>query len=307
MSLDRHVHALRQFIAVAQHGSLTAAAQELAITQPALTKSIQRLEEDLGVRLLERLPRGVSLTGYGKALLPHAQRIDAACRMADLAMLAFGGGHAGQLKVGTGLMFGATLVPDAISGLHERYPDITFQIVSAATDVNFPRLLAGELDMLFGVLPPPEAIPEHLSYQVITQLGLRVIAGPEHPLLARSRVQARDLAQYPWAVMQHDRELVASLTATLRGEGAASVRIAVEATSLSSLVRLLKSGPYLSCVAEGIGAMPELGLAFVPYPSRIVRGDAGVILHRSLERYAPAEMLIELVCAGAATARASMR
>lgn len=296
---------LRQFIAVAKEGSLTAAAQTLAVTQPALTKSIQRLEGDLGVRLFERLPRGVSLTGYGKALLPHAQRIDAACRLADLEMLAYGGGHVGQLKLGTGLMFGATLVPNAIARLHERYPGITFQIVSAATDVNYPRLLAGELDMLFGVLPPLDALPEHLTYRVVTQIGLRVIAGPGHPLLARSRVQARDLARYPWAVMQHDRELVDSLAATLRREGAAAARIAVEATSLSSLVRLLKSGPYLSCVAEGIASLPELGLAFVPYPSRIVRGDAGVVVHRSLERYAPAALLMDLVWAGAQTTRAS--
>ena len=307
MSLLRHAQVLRQFMVVAQTGSLTAAAQKLAVTQPALTKSIQRLEDDLGVRLFERLPRGVSLTGYGKALLPHAQRIDAAVRLADLEMLAYGGGHTGQLKLGTGLMFGATLVPNAIAVLHGRYPGITFQIVSAATDVNYPRLLAGELDMLFGVLPPVDALPEHLTYRVITQVGLRVIAGPQHPLLARPRVQARELAQYPWAVMQHDRELVASLTATLRREGTPSVRIAVEATSLSSLVRLLKSGPYLSCVAEGIAALPELGLAFVPYPRRIVRGDAGVVLHRSLERYAPAAMLIDQVCAEAKVARVAVR
>ncbi|MEP7063704.1 MAG: LysR family transcriptional regulator [Betaproteobacteria bacterium] len=307
MSLVHHARTLHQFVVVAQERSLTAAAQKLAVTQPALTKSIQRLEDDLGVRLLERLPRGVTLTGYGRALLPHAQRIDADCRLADLEMLAYGGGHTGQLKLGTGLMFGATLVPSAIAVVHARYPGITFQIDSAATDVNYPRLLAGELDMLFGVLPPLEALPEHLTYRVITEIGLRVIAGAQHPLLARRRVQARELAQYPWAVMQHDRDLVTSLTATLRREGATAVHIAVEATSLSSLVRLLKAGPYLSCVSEGIAGLPELGLALVPYPRRIVRGDAGVVRHRSLERYAPAELLIDAVCAGAKASRASVR
>ncbi len=302
MSVLRHAHLLRHFIVVAREGSLTAAAQQLALTQPALTKNIQKLEEAFGVRLLERLPRGVSLTQFGKALLPHAQRIDAACRLADLEMQAFGEGHRGVLRLGTGLMFGATLVPDAIAAVHARYPGVAFQIVSDATDVNYPRLLAGELDMLFGVLPVHDGLPDHLEARTLTAVALRVIAGRKHPLSRGAAVSAADLARYPWAVMQHDRELVASLVTALRRDGAGELQLVVEATSLSSLVRLLKSGPYLSCVAEGIGAMPELDLAFVPYPHRIVRGDAGVVLHRSLAQYAPAAMLVDAVAAAAAAA-----
>ena len=142
-----------------------------------------------------------------------------------------------------GLMFGATMVPKAIAALHEHYPGITFQLVSGVTEVNYPRLLCGRARHAVRRAAAarrdtriPRVPPDH-------ELGLRVIAGPKHPRSCASRVQARDLAQYPWVVMQHDRELVASLTATLRREGADVVRIAVEATSLSSLVRLLKSGP----------------------------------------------------------------
>ncbi|MBS0320157.1 MAG: hypothetical protein JSR18_06415, partial [Proteobacteria bacterium] len=183
--------------------------------------------------------------------------------------------------------------------VQERYPGVAFQIVSDATDVNFPRLLAGELDMLFGVLPPGERVPDHLVARAVTEVALRVIAARGHPLCDRSRVEATDLTRYPWAVMQHDRELVASLVDALRTDGVGDLRIAVEATSLSSLVRLLKSGPYLSCVAEGIGAMPEFDLAFVPYRQRIVRGAAGVVMHRSLASYAPATLLVEHVAARA--------
>ena len=296
MSSLRHARFFRHFLAVVNEGSLTAAAQKVAVTQSALTKSIRKLEQELGTPLFERLPRGTALTIYGKTLLPHAQRIVAECRLADLELQAFGSGHSGLLKVGAGLMFGATMVPAAIAQLYEHYPGIAFQLVSGVTEVNFPLLRAGELDLMFGLLPPPTTIPEYLAYRPIIELSSRVVAGADHPLVrGRKIVRAADLADYPWVVIQHDRELVNNILAALTTEGGRTPRINVEVTSLSSLVRILRAGTYLSSFADAIAAMPDLGLALVPYEQRIIRGEAGVVYHRSLERYGPALRLIELV------------
>ena len=304
MSSLRHAHFFRHFLAVVNEGSLTAAAQKVAVTQSALTKSIRKLEQELGTPLFERLPRGTALTIYGKTLLPHAQRIVAECRLADLELQAFGSGHSGLLKVGAGLMFGATMVPAAIAQLYEHYPGIAFQLVSGVTEVNFPLLRAGELDLMFGLLPPPTTIPEYLAYRPIIELSSRVVAGANHPLVrGRKVVRAADLADYPWVVIQHDRELVNNILAALTTEGGRTSRINVEVTSLSSLVRILRVGTYLSSFADAIAAMPDLGLALVPYEQRIIRGEAGVVYHRSLERYGPALRLIELVQSAAAQMR----
>jgi DNA-binding transcriptional LysR family regulator len=295
MSALRNAHYFRHFLAVVNEGSLTAAAQKVAVTQSALTKSIRKLEQELGTPLFERLPRGIALTVYGKTLLPHAQRIVAECRLADLELQAFGVGHSGLLKVGAGLMFGATMVPAAIAGLYEQYPGVAFQLVSGVTDVNFPLLRAGELDMMFGLLPPLTTIPEYLTHRPIVELSSRVVAGASHPLVRRRSVKAAELADYPWVVIQHDRELVNNILAALTGTDGRTPTINVEVTSLSSLVRILRAGTYLSSFADAIAAMPDLGLALVPYDQRIVRGQAGVVYHRSLERYGPAIRLIELV------------
>jgi len=300
MSALRNAHYFRHFLAVVNEGSLTAAAQKVAVTQSALTKSIRKLEQELGTPLFERLPRGIALTVYGKTLLPHAQRIVAECRLADLELQAFGVGHSGLLKVGAGLMFGATMVPAAIAGLYEQYPGVAFQLVSGVTDVNFPLLRAGELDMMFGLLPPLATIPEYLTHRPIVELSSRVVAGASHPLVRRRSVKAAELADYPWVVIQHDRELVNNILAALTGTDGRTPTINVEVTSLSSLVRILRAGTYLSSFADAIAAMPDLGLALVPYDQRIVRGQAGVVYHRSLERYGPAIRLIELVQLAAA-------
>jgi DNA-binding transcriptional LysR family regulator len=299
MSILRSAPLLRQFLAVVHEGSLTAAAQKIAITQPALTKSIRKLEQALGAPLFERLPRGIALTVYGKTLLPHAQRIVAECRLADLELQAFGSGHTGLLRIGAGLMFGATLVPTAVSRLYERYPGVAFQIVSGVTEQNFPLLKVGELDMMFGLLPPLETLPDYLTHRPIMELSSRVVAGAQHPLIRRKKADVTDLADYPWAVIQHDRELVNNILTALAGPEGRRPKINVEVTSLSSLARLLRSGTYLSCFAEPVAAMPDLGLALVPYGQRILRGQAGVVFHRSLERYGPAAALIDGVKAAA--------
>ena len=95
ISILRDTPLLRHFLAVATDGSISAACARLAVTQPALTKSIQRLEAQLGVKLFERLPRGMALTPFGKTLLPHARRIEAECHFAEVEMQAFRGGRTG--------------------------------------------------------------------------------------------------------------------------------------------------------------------------------------------------------------------
>lgn len=301
MAILANAHLLRQFLAVVTEGTLTGAAEKVAVTQPALSKSIRKLERELGVPLFERLPRGIALTAYGKTLLPHAQRIVAECRLADLELQAFGSGHKGLLRIGAGLMFGATFVPAAIAELYGTYPGVAFQLTSAVTEVNFPLLCAGELDLIFGLLPPAATIPDYLTSRPLLELTSRVVAGTDHPLVRRRVVRAADLVQWPWVVIQHDRELVNTILATLaadaatRDDDARRPTIAVEVSSLSSLVRLLRSGTYLSCFAEPLAAMPDLGLALVPYARGLLQGPAGVVYHRSLERYGPANALIRHV------------
>jgi len=295
MTVLRNAHLLRQFLAVVDEGTFTGAAQKVAVTQPALTKSIRKLETELGVPLFERLPRGISLTHYGRTLLPHAQRIVAECRLAEAELQAFGAGHRGLLKIGAGLMFGATFVPTAISDLYATYPGVAFQLTAGVTELNFPLLCAGELDLMFGLLPPEDRIPEHLAWEPIMELTSRVVAGRSHPLARKRSVSAGELAKWPWVVIQHDRELVNSILAALSTADGQTPRIAVEVSSLSSMVRLLRSGTYLSCFAEPIAAMPDFDLALVAYGAGLMQGQAGVVYHRSLSKYGPARRLIELV------------
>jgi DNA-binding transcriptional LysR family regulator len=109
-------------------------------------------------------------------------------------------------------------------------------------------------------------------------------------------VTARELAGFPWAIYQQDREIVEHLFAMMRDEGTRPPRIAAEVNSLTALIQMLKAGRYLSCMAEAlVDAYPELGLAVVPFARPILRFPTGALIHRSLERHAPARLLHDLV------------
>jgi DNA-binding transcriptional LysR family regulator len=301
MAILRQAPLLRQFLAVVREGSLSGAAHALSLTQPALTKSIQRLETELGVKLFERLPRGIALTRHGQALLPHAQRIDAECRIADLELQAFGAGQTGRIRIGAGEFFGATFVPRAIAALRERYPHLGFELHSGLTEANFPRLLAGELDLHFGTLPQVDPVPDFLVTAPLLKVKSRVMAGAQHPLARKRKVTPADLAAYPWAVLHHDREVTRRLFAVLEQASDGKVGVSVELTSLAAMVQLLQAGPYLACFAEGLPLLqPQLGLTVVAYPTPIWQHQAGVVMHRSLSRYAPATDLVEHVKAACA-------
>src|SRR4051812_6842746 len=106
MALLRNAGLLRAFLAVAHEGNVSAAARTLAVSQPALTKSIHKLEQQFGVALFERRARGMTLTASGAALLNHAKLIEAQCRFADAELENLAQGQGGKIRLGAGTYWG---------------------------------------------------------------------------------------------------------------------------------------------------------------------------------------------------------
>jgi DNA-binding transcriptional LysR family regulator len=296
MALLRNAALLRDFLAVSRAGSLSAAASELSVTQPALTKSIRRLEQHYGVALFERRARGMALTPFGEALLGHAKLIETQCRFADAEMQAFAQGKGGRIRVGAGLFWGATLLPIAIATLQKRLPGLKVDLEVGVNTVTHPRLFAGDLDIVVCALPEAQMLPPGIEVRPFFDLHMRIIAGDGHPLLARRDVKAADLANYPWALYQHDRDIAQKLAASLRDHGGAPPRILVESTSVAAVMELLRSGPYLSCIADAfLRVGRESGVSVVPYRHEIWSCPSGALYQRSLGQFAPLQALIDAI------------
>jgi len=220
MALLRSAGLLRPFLAVARAGTLSAAARELSVSQPALTKSVRKLEQQVGVPLFDRRARGMTLTASGAALLAHARMIEAQCRVADGELEALARGHAGRIRLGAGPYWGNTVVPRAIARLHERLPRLDVGLEVAVNTVIQPKLYAGELDVIVGALPESAGLPAGIERRDICRINLRVVAGRDHPLQRRKRVTVADLGRYPWVVYQHDRDVMDHLAQWYIGPGA---------------------------------------------------------------------------------------
>jgi len=296
MALLRNAALLRDFLAVARAGSLSGAALELDVTQPALTKSVRRLEALYGVALFERRARGMALTPFGEALLGHAKVIDAQCRLADMEIGAFARGQGGRLRVGAGPFWGATLLPIAIAALQKQYPRLRVDLEVGVNTVIHPRLAAGDLDIVVCALPDRPELPPDIEARQFFDLHMRVIAGAGNPLLARRRVGPADLARCPWVLYQHDREIVEKLNAVFAAAGAAPPEILVESSSVLAVMQLLKSGPYLSSIADAfLRARPDPDIRVVPFDREIWTCPSGALYRRSLAGFAPVQALLQAI------------
>src|SRR5438132_7137348 len=142
-----NVGRLRVLKEVAYRGSFSGAAEALSYSQSAVSQQIAVLETETGLTLLERHPRGVSLTAAGQALVSHAEGILARLEAAESALAAIAGLRGGRLRMASFPTAGATLMPLAIATFRAAYADVELTLAEGEPEEIVPRLRAGELDL----------------------------------------------------------------------------------------------------------------------------------------------------------------
>lgn len=178
---------LEEFIAVVQTGSLRGAARALGITQPALTKAIRRLEEEVGAPLLVRTGRGVSLTEYGSALLPRAEAVQSELQRAaeDLDLLR--GGAQRALSISVTPAVGTTIIPEALRQFRKSYPDVGVNLLDGLSPPGVSLLKIGAVDLYVGSAPGAQNDTGLNSIQLAPN-EIAVACRPGHPLHKATRL-----------------------------------------------------------------------------------------------------------------------
>lgn len=185
---------LKYFVAVADKGSFTHAAQQVHIAQPALSIAIKKLEQQLGVTLFKRGDRKVSLTHEGDVLLEHARRILQQIDDAQLAMDELKGLVKGEVRLGAPSMMGSYFFPPIIMAFKTQFPDLKMTVIDAGTQSIRKMLLAGELDI--GVILNQD-VPEDLATDPLLSSPMVAVVGQQHELAHRTQINFKQFFEHP--------------------------------------------------------------------------------------------------------------
>lgn len=188
---------LRQLVAVAEDGSIRAAAQRLSMGQPSLSRSLRAMEDQLQVKLLERGPSGVVLTRFGEILCNYARIIDTNLRYAAEEFDDAHGSRGGRVRMGIGPYEGFTIAHRAIGNLIKRRPDLEVVLIEGDYDVLAARLFGGEIDLILGPAPI-EDVTQGVSWETLAYSRPVLVVRDGHPFAREDRVDLAMLAAADW-------------------------------------------------------------------------------------------------------------
>lgn len=185
---------LSAFLAVADSGSFTAAAERLFLTQPAISKRIAQLEQQLGARLFDRIGRQVYLTEAGHALLPRARQVIRDLDDMSRAISGLSGEVSGTLRIGTSHHIGLHRLPPVLRQFSRAFPKVQLDIHFIDSEEAWEGVLHGDLEL--GVVTLPPIADDRVYSEAIWNDPLVFMAAPEHALAAEQHVNLEMLTQY---------------------------------------------------------------------------------------------------------------
>lgn len=280
-----HSRLLKYFLAVYDCQSISAASEMLRISQPALTKSIHHLEQDLNVKLFERKPKGVVATRYATILARRAQLMDMEYRTALAEIEAAKGGTEGLIRVGAGPVWYSSILPTIIKQFIETKPGTRIKIQSGVINTLVPGLKSGKFDIICTSLDfHAEA---GIVQEPIFDLSHVVIVNENHPLADLDLVQPQDMSVYPWIVLADDEVGTGRILSYFAAHEADLPKFSVETSSPTAMYEILREGDFIAQIPERMLSQAHLyGLKKIPLVGTFWDVSAG-ICYRQRDHRAP--------------------
>ena len=243
----------RFFVAVAESGQVSKAAAALFTSQPAVTEAIKTLETDIGVKLFNRSPRGVTLTYEGAIFLQHAQSVLAAAADAMLAPQQVRHDMTGEFTLACTHTVAGYFVTPLLTRFRRIFPSIKINLVERDRPEIERRIVSGEVDIAVCLLSPLQNL-DQLETELLVSSKRRLWLPANHPLLERKRVALRDIQSEPYVMLTIDD---AEKTTRSYFEGAGCQPNVIFRTSSMEAIR--------SLVAEGYGITILSDMVYRPW------------------------------------------
>jgi len=233
------IASLQAFTAVAEHNSFSEAAEQLYLTQPAVSKRVAQLEGDLGVSLFDRIGRKVSLTEAGRALLPRARRLLNDAREIRRALADLSGEVGGRLTMGTSHHIGLHRLPEPLKRFTRDYPGVELDIRFMDSEEACHAVEVGDLELAIVTLPP-KPLPQ-LKVETIWDDPLVFMVAADHPLAGKRNLKLETLLQHPAVLPSTNTYTRGILERAVRAQGL-ELQIGMETNYLETLQMLVASG-----------------------------------------------------------------
>jgi DNA-binding transcriptional LysR family regulator len=275
---------LRNMLAVMEEGSLGKAAQRLHISQAALTKSIQRLEEQLGVRLFDREARGMKPTFYADSLRGYAKAACIGMAEAESQIASLRNGTEGVITVAGPPLIVTEFLPQVLVKLSEERPKLQVRVVGQNREL-FTDLLEGHFNLVVAMLYD-ELPKQGLSKQWLFDDRLVLVMRPDHPLARRRKVKPSDLIDQKWVVGDSDTWSQHRLRLYFEQAGLTLPRARFESRNPEVLKSIIMISDHIGMIARlgvekelanGLLKAIEIDSPFLLRPIGIVRRESDPI------------------------------
>ena len=253
---------LRYFLQVAERGNFTRAAEELGISQPALSRSIQKLEEELGQPVFERKTRSVSLTEAGTLLQSRAQQVLTSLKYTRAEIT--DDGHSGRVRVGAIPTIAPYFLPKVLRQFSKEFPKATVIVQENTTDSLLKSCTQGEIDLAILALP---VSARYLEIEELFEEELLLVLPPEHPLVEKAKIRLCDVEPYPFVLLDEAHCLSDNIVSFCRQRSFQPV--AVERTSQLAMVQELVS------LSHGVSMIPAMARRLDESDRRVYRSLTG--------------------------------
>lgn len=243
--ISRH---LENFLALCETGNMHSAAARKGISQPALTKSLKVLEDDLGTDLFVRTHKGVDLTDAGQRLYRYARAIDQEARFASMDIHDMHRNLGGRIRIGIGPVLALSSFPAVLVDFYREFPSLEVTVETGISSQLVAELVRDKLDLII-TARPELPLPDQYSHLPLIKSQMVVICRDNHPLSHREKVKLDDLMEFGRAGFIEDLEFERNSKRAL-GSRAEHLRPVLQTTSLSVMFGVLAATDYFAIVSN---------------------------------------------------------
>lgn len=287
---------LETFMEVARHGSVSRAAESLALTQPAVTRTIRELETICGKPLVARDGRGIRITSHGEVFLRHAGRSLSAARAGIEALDQLDLTEAAPIRIGALPTVSATAMPEAVAEFFATGTRNRLVIVTGGNRVLLDQLRTGELDLVIGRLPAPENM-QGLVFEPLYRDKVAFIIDAKHPLAGRRQIAFDEMLDFPVLVPQIGSIIRPFVDRLFIEQGFPWPRHAIETVSDSFGRAFVRRHQAIWIISRGV-VSPEIEngeFSILPIDTDATMGSVGLSMRADTDLPPGAEIFADIV------------